>query len=394
MGEAGPAGGGRHVDHGEGATPQERRQRLFLHVGLPKSGTTFLQALLAKNRGRLKENGFIYPFIRRECMFHAAVELRQQYDRWGLPPERIDGTWDQLLDRVRAFGGDGIISHEVLAGASAEHVARVVADTADLELHVVVTARDLARAVAAHWQETVKNGRRSSFAEFGRSLGESAESTHEEAGFWRSQDLTSVLRRWTDGLPPEQVHVVVVPQSGADRFELWRRFADALGLDPDAVDLQLEAQANESLGAAQVALLRQVLTSLDGRLPQPHYAHVVKRFFAQRLLSRIESPRPVTPPDMRKELAVTAERWTHEIEENDYRVHGRLEELLPAETSLAGDRHPDDVTCEETFQGVPDVLAEMLIEIATLRTQIKGPRALPRLPEPEPEVEPTPGLLP
>lgn len=383
MGDARPAGVGRNGGPGE-VGQRGRRQRLYLHVGLPKSGTTFLQALLAKNRGRLKENGHIYPFIRRECMFHAAVELRQRYDRWGLSPERIDGTWEQLLDRVRAFGGDGIISHEVFSAATAEQVARAMRDTADLELHVVVTARDLGRQVAAHWQEAVKNGRRSSFEEFRHSLGDPAESTHEEAGFWRSQDLMSVLRRWTTGLPGEQVHVVVVPPAGADRFELWRRFAAALELEPDALDLELEAQANESLGAAQVALLRQVLVALDGRLPQPHYAHVVKRFFAQGLLSRIESPRPVSPPDLRDELAVTARRWADEIAANGYQVHGRLEELLPAAVPAGRDRHPDDVTCEETFQGVPDVLADMLVEIADLRTQITGPRRLPPL-------EPAPG---
>jgi hypothetical protein len=256
----------------------------------------------------------------------------------------------------------------------------VARDTSDLELHVVVTARDLARQVAAHWQETVKNGRRLSFEEFRRSLTESVESAHEEAGFWRSQDLAAVLRRWSVGLPPEQVHVVVVPQSGADRFTLWRRFADALVLDPAALDLELEAQANESLGSAQVALLRQVLVALDGRLTQPHYAHVVKRFFAQNLLAQIESPRAVTPPDLREELAVTARRWVEEIEVGGYRVHGALDELLPA-APAGSDRHPDDVSCEETFQAVPDVLADLLIEIATLRSQISGPRSLPPLPE-------------
>ena len=51
-----------------------------------------------------------------------------------------------------------------------------------------------------------------------------------------------------------------------------RRFGDA--------DLH-EPSAAERLGAAQVALLREVVTALDGRLGQPHYAHVVKRFFAQ-----------------------------------------------------------------------------------------------------------------
>ncbi len=365
--------------------PHGRRQRLYLHVGLPKSGTTFLQALLARNRGRLKESGFIYPFIRRECMFHAAVELRQQYTRWGLPPERVDGTWDQLLNRIRAFGGDGIISHEVLAGASPQHIARVVRDTADLELHIVVTARDIAGQVATYWQETVKNGRRSSFEEFRRSLGGQAESAHDEGGFWRSQDVASVLRRWGAALPPEQLHVVVVPQARTDRFQLWRVFASALGLDPEAVDLDLEPQANESLGAPQVALLREVLVSLDGRLGQPHYAHVVKRYFAQRLLSRIDAPRPVTPPDLRKELDEVAGRWVEEVRTSGYRVHGDLTDLLPGAAPDRGDRHPDDVTYEEMTQGVPDLLAEMLVEIATLRGQITGPRALPPLPDPRVE---------
>ncbi len=83
---------------GTGGAPVEQstagRQRLYLHVGLPKSGTTFLQGLMANNRTRLKEVGYIYPFIRRETMFHTAVELRGQHERWGLEPSAdilVDG---------------------------------------------------------------------------------------------------------------------------------------------------------------------------------------------------------------------------------------------------------------------------------------------------------------
>src|SRR5919112_204035 len=92
-------------------------QRLTLHVGLPKSGTSFLQALLAENREALRSAGHVYPFIRREGMFHAAVELMGQHERWGLPPETVDGSWDRLLTRVRESGGAGTISHETLSGA-------------------------------------------------------------------------------------------------------------------------------------------------------------------------------------------------------------------------------------------------------------------------------------
>lgn len=362
----------------DGARPAQ--QPLYLHVGLPKSGTTFLQGLMANNRTRLKNAGYIYPFIRRETMFHTAVELRGQHERWGLEPATIDGTWQLVLNRIRGFGGAGIVSHELLAAATPEQVARVARDTADLELHVVVTARDLSRQATALWQEEVKNGRRWSFEEFSDGLFDADGVQQGSSGFWRSQDLASVLERWSAVVPAERMHVVVVPRSSRDPLELWRRFAGAIGLDPRTVDLELQPRANESLGAAQVALLRQVVTALDGRLGQPHYAHVVKRFFAQTQLSRISSPAPVTPADVRQRLDGVARRWVEEIRSRGYAVHGELDELVPSTAPVAEDsRHPDDVSAEELLQGLPDVLAEMLIEIAVLRGQIRGPKSLPPL---------------
>lgn len=362
----------------DGASPA--KQPLYLHVGLPKSGTTFLQGLMANNRTRLKSAGFIYPFIRRETMFHTAVELRGQHERWGLEPATIDGTWQLVLNRIRGFGGTGIVSHELLAAASPEQVARVARDTADLELHVVVTARDLSRQATALWQEEVKNGRRWSFDEFSDGLFDTDGVQQRSSGFWRSQDLASVLERWSAVVPAERMHVVVVPRSSRDPLELWRRFAGAIGLDPQTVDLELQPRANESLGAAQVALLRQVVTALDGRLGQPHYAHVVKRFFAQTQLSRISSPAPVTPTDVRQRLDGVARQWVEEIRSRRYAVHGDLDELVPSTAPVPEDtRHPDDVSAEDLLQGLPDVMAEMLIEIAVLRGQIRGPKGLPPL---------------
>jgi hypothetical protein len=356
------------------------RQPLFLHVGLPKSGTTFLQGLMANNRNRLKQGGYIYPFIRKETMFHTAVELRGQHERWGLEPDRIDGTWQLVLERIRGFSGSGIVSHELLAAATREQVRRVARDTEDLELHVVVTARDLSRQATALWQEEVKNGRRWSFDEFSQTLFGPDGAQQGQSGFWRSQDLAAVLNRWGVVVPPERMHVVVVPRSSKDPFLLWRRFAAAIGLDPSTVDLELQPRANESLGTAQIALLRQVVTALDGRLGQPHYAHVVKRFFAQSQLSRISSPAPVTPPAVRDSLDRVARGWVEEIRQRGYAVHGDLDELVPGTAPVPeATRHPDDVSAEELMQGLPEVLAEMLVEIAVLRGQIRGPKHLPPL---------------
>jgi len=356
-----------------------RPQPLFLHIGLPKSGTSFLQSLLADNRLPLKASGTIYPFVRPECMFHAAVEVRAQHEYWGLPGELIDGTWNALLRRVRAFGGAGIISHEIFAAADAEQIARVARDTEGLELHVVVTARDLARQATAHWQESVKNGNPWSFAEFERELFEPGQAEDNEYGFWRTQDLASVLRRWNVVVPPERVHVVTLPQETADPVLLWRRFAQATRLRPDVLDPHSQSPRNESLGAPQIALLRAVLRALDERLGQPHHSQVVKRYFAQRHLAAVPSPRPVTPPSLRARLEPISRDWVGEFRSRGYAVHGELRDLLPAPTP-AGARHPDDVSAQEVLDGLPEVLAKLLVEITVLRSRVEGPGRLPPLP--------------
>ena len=50
-------------------------QRVVLHVGLPKTGTTYLQALLAGHRDALREAGVLYPFVKPQAMFLGAVEV-------------------------------------------------------------------------------------------------------------------------------------------------------------------------------------------------------------------------------------------------------------------------------------------------------------------------------
>ena len=355
----------------EAVPPVDGPKRLSLHVGVPKSGTSFLQALLADNRDRLRAAGHVYPFIRREGMFHAAVELRGHHARWGLDPAVVDGTWDQMLARVRGFPGAGIISHETLSGALPSQVERVARDTADLDLHVVLTVRDLARQATAHWQEEVKNGRPWSYRHFERELFEPGESGEQELGFWRHQDLASVLQRWGAVVPASHLHLVVVPPSRNDPAELWRRFTSALALDPAVADPSAAVRPNESLGAAQVALLREVVTALDGRLGQPHYAHVVKRFFAQGQLATVDSRRPMTPPALRTRLRAITEEWLPGIEAAGYSVHGSLSELLPQDPPVEAP-HPDDVTPEELLQGLPEVLASVLVEVASLRGRVPG----------------------
>lgn len=349
-------------------------QPLYLHVGLAKTGTTYLQRLLADNRPRLREAGFVYPFVRPEGQFHAAVEVRGVHERWGLTAERVAGSWDAHAAVAREAGGTAIVSHEILAGATEAQIDAAVGRLDGFEVHVVVTARDLARQVPAHWQESVKNGQTHSFAAFTREvLGEPGAHDSE----WRTeQDLPAILARWGRVVAPERLHVVVVPPAGSPPDLLWQRFATATGLPAGVVDPATAGPANPSLGAPAVHLLRALNEHLDP--PWSTYLPVVKRLLAQRLLAPIEGPRARTPEELRPFLGELTDTWITDIGARGHRVHGDLAELAPTEF---GAEHPDALDRPWTADELAPVLAALVERAAVVPP---GPRAPATDPSPAP----------
>ncbi len=355
------------TDDGAEVGPPPEPQRLFFHVGLPKSGSTYLQTVLGNNRAALREVGHIYPYVRQEGMFHAAVEMAGQPSRWGLEPEAISGTFAHLLRRGRRLGGTVMISHEIFGSATRDQIARMAPLLEDFEVHLVVTVRDLGRTATAEWQEQVKNGNPRSFGAFVDDLmSHLPEDLVDTRRFWRSQNLRNLLDRWQTLVPAERIHIVTCPRSGTAPDLLWRRFAEAVELPHDAVDLSLIPPRNESLGTAQIAFLRRVVGALDGRLAQPWYSRVAKRWFAQTLLGGVSgSAKPVTPAPVARRLAAVSSAWVEVIRAGEFRVHGDLDELLP-EVADDGVPHPDEATEAQMLDGMPDVIADMLVRTGQL----------------------------
>ncbi len=364
-----------------------RGQEVYLHIGLPKTGTTTLQHMFAANRELLGPLGLSYPLPYPQAMFHAAVDVVGWHDRWSLDPGEVADTWTQLCAAARRHPGVTLISHEVLGRARKGRVAAAFEPLAGLDVHVVVTARDLARQVTATWQERIKNGRRYSFEGFLEReavLPAVPARARRRSAFWREQDLLAVLQRWAGHVPADHVHVVVCPPRGADPDVLTRRFGEVVGVD--VTELRRPGRtANQSLGGAEVALLRQLNIALGDRLTQPAYATVVKRHVAQEVLARHRSPRPVAPAGLRRPLARVTSEWVEGIQAAGYRVYGDLAELEPVEFDDSGGS-PDQVPPEAVFEPVPDLLATVLLEIADLRF----PRAVGEPPCPPP-AEPEPG---
>lgn len=345
---------------------------MYLHVGLPKTGTTTLQSRFVDSRPALALTGFQYPFVRGDGMFHAAVELLGWHEHWGLKPKDIDGTWARFCERARHFDGPTLVSHEIFGRLQPHHVARAMEETHGIEVHVIVTARDLARQVPAVWQERVKNGHTWNLGTFidREKIIARDQKEKERSPFWREQGLLRAMRHWRGGVPEERVHLVTCPPRGADPEELVRRFCGVMGLDPARLVAPTQME-NPSLGAPEIEILRRVNRMLDKDVPRFDYSHVIKRFFAQQTLARPDTRRVLAPARLRPRLTRVTERWIDEIDAGDWQVHGDLEELLPVDFDESGEP-ADRWTDEELAEIGPEVMVALLEEIVHVRRELAG----------------------
>lgn len=352
------------------------RPAVFVHVGAPKTGTTYLQGILHANRAALRRAGLLYPGT-QHAHFWASQDLRGRRFH-GNADEHVPGAWARVVREIREWPGRSVIDHESLGGASRRSIAQALADLDFAEVHVVITARDLARQLPAMWQEGIKNGGTQTFGAFLAAV--QAEQTPRSATarrFWASQDVPTILARWGRDLPPERVHVVTVPPPAADSGLLWRRFALLLGVDPDSYSGPPRS-ANTSLDAAGASVLRRFNALIAERdIPWPVYAAVFKHDLAPSLAARRGAPIEVPEPAF-----AWAVRWSEQavkqLHRAGYDVIGDLDELIPTArpTGLDPDAAPADDQVESAVAGMVS-LAAVITDTKLARSAVRRARRGP-----------------
>jgi hypothetical protein len=341
-------------------------RRVYVHVGAPKTGTTYLQDRLAINARSLAAHDVHIPSrapLMSTGLFHFRAALDLMGQDWGGSPGHAEGSWDAMVRRIRRSDGAAIISHEILAPAAPEHVARLKADLADSEIHIVYSARDLARQAPAGWQESVKQGRRWRYRRY------LARVRRGQPWFARAFDLPTVLSTWGNGLPPEQVHVVTVPQQDvvdAQPDLLWHRFCRAFAIDPEWAPEDSE-RSNASLGSAETQVLR-ALNERIGRTTRnnPGYDALILGMLADETLGGQRSQPILLPPKFHDWARERGERWAEWLEQSGVDVIGDPADLLP-ETWPEGTKfkHPDRISAKAQLRAALDALAAMTEEAAS-----------------------------
>jgi len=333
--------------------------RVYLHVGAPQSGTTYLQGVLEANRRRLADAGVLLVGDRHLDRIHAALQVRED-KRLADLPEASRHAWTTLVRQIAEWPGDSaVLSYELFAAASADQARRALADLSAYDVHVVVTGRDLGRVVVSGWQERLKFGLTTPLEQW-----TPKDETDGGEWGWHTLDPAAVAERWGSTLPADHVHVVTAPGPGAPPHELWHRFAEACGLGDVRAGLEV-ARANESLGVVQAELLRRVNVVLAPEIQGSRQRSVwIRDLLAQDVLGPLGQEPIGTTETQVSTARETWERSVERIRSAGYAVHGDLDDLRPADP--AG-RLPGDVGEAELVEAATRCIAALVVELRDRR---------------------------
>jgi hypothetical protein len=341
-------------------------ERVIMHVGTPKTGTSYVQDVLLAHQEDLAEQGILYPADRHDAHFLAALDLMQL--PWGGLEEEATGRWDQLAREVRDWPGTAIISHEIFGTASRGQTRRALESLGDAEIHIVLSARDLARQLPAEWQENVKHRRIVSYTDFLDQLCDENRTGQIAQWFWGVQEIPEILDRWGASLPPDRIHLITVPPPGGPSDLLWHRFADTFGVDR-ALQPNVK-RSNASLGVPEVAMLRRLNKLLNNVLPNHYYRELIREGLVHNKLAQDKSSARLSlPPEIHEWATSLSRTWVSALADRGYDVVGSLDELIPGPpTSTYAD--PDQPDESEVADVALTSLAHIITDNARMTDEL------------------------
>ena len=332
-------------------------RRCYIHVGLPKSGTSYLQSVFRASEDALSAQGLDLLPTTAAGRRYLSVALRDKLDPDTDPPAAFR-VLDRLhRDALAATGDRALISQEILGALTPEQIKPLVDALPGYDLHVVVTVRDLARALPSGWQQETQSRSTTTLQEFVdgfvRTGGRAARKR-------RRRVLESVLDSWEHHVPPEKVHVVTVPPRSAGSEVLLERYCAVLGVDPASLDRDVRRD-NDALGVVQAELLRRVNVALGDRLTHRRAGYPeVRKLLAKRILLA-QGGRPTRLPDSARSWCVDAsEAVIERLAGGGYRIVGDLDDLRPDPTSFAPPS--ESVTEAELLDSAVRAIADLLVD--------------------------------
>lgn len=317
--------------------------RLIVHIGLQKSGTTYLQEVLASRVTELAATGVVYPIASRR---RRRVDNHEwpTYDLLGseypwVSAQRAEaekGTWKELERQVARAKGTVLLSAEALSTLRTPAIRMLLDRLGVDDVEIVVTARSLERTLPSLWQQHVRNGRRLGFERYldmleeQRALPPARVEEDREPYLWRAFALGRLVRRWAGEVGSARVRVVTSP--GKPPELLWQRFCEATRI-PSLVDAgTVTTPVHTGLTAPEAMVLASVNIAVE-RAGWPadrarRLREVILTDGFQRRSDR--GPRIVIPASRRERVARWSAEDLAELRDTGVILVGDVADLEPA----------------------------------------------------------------
>lgn len=276
----------------------ERPAPIYLHIGGPSTGTTYLQRLMAANEDVLSRSGYRLPGRSWRDVVLATHDALSTAPKTDLV-QAAGGRWDRLAEEMVAHRGRAtILSMEFLCWAKPEAAQRIIDSLGDAEVHVVLTVRDTAAVLRSQWQTNCRNGAEVPFRRLIWGLRQALEkdgrpATRPERMIDRAMGVPRMIDTWVPLVGAERFHVVTVPLDSPDPDLLWKRFAGVIGIKPNRCR-ERSVESNASLGLPSSELMRLLNLEL-GPVTRTEYLRTMKALLARDILGeRASEERKVT----------------------------------------------------------------------------------------------------
>ncbi len=347
---------------------------VHLHIGAPKSGTTFLQAVIEENRERIASAGVHVPGNNRRLQREAVREIRAWSERE--EDDELPQLWQRVAQAARAWSGPSVlVSMEWLTVLTEEQIRVVMDSLAPCEVRVVITVRDLGRVLPAQWQTSLRQRQTWTLTKYVAGVRPRRAGSRAHRHFWRRHDTAAIVRRWASFVGMENVTVVTVPQPGNPPSLLWERFAGAVGIDADGYTMP--AAQNLSAGAASAEVMRRVnATRSVQAMTSTDYRAALDNALFHGVLDPRRSLEPpfVLPEAAHRWVGREADRVTAELAELGVRVVGDLADLQPVLKAELGPP-PEGLPAEDVLTAAIEGLAGLAVDDARLRADVKARKA-------------------
>lgn len=368
----------RDAQHGHPGRPR----RVYLHIGGPSTGTTYLQRFLTANRAELAAVGYFLPGPWRDVVLatHDALSFGRTTAKRNDLVSAAGGRWDRLAEQLTSYdGAAALVSMEFLCWAKPPAAARIIETLADAEVHVVLTVRDSAAVLRSQWQTNCRNGEdvplRRMIWGLRQAVRGAEPATKPERMISRAMGVPRVIETWLPLVGPDRFHVVTVPLANDDPDLLWKRFAGVVGLEPGRFREQAK-ETNQSLGLPSSELMRLLNLEL-GPVPRTDYLRTMKALLARDILgARAGRERKVTLNRQGRNLSA---RWNGRVREaitaSGVDLVGTLDDLPLTRVGEEVPAELDAPTDEELLDAAAWARDGLVAAIADLEERLAALRA-------------------